>query len=541
MKNLKTILPVVAWSIQLTASAAAMLNIWRLNMIPDVYLWILGGLLLCLLVLTALLAFLPGKKGKTKALMIRQIIACVLILAITAGCVVAGSAAARIRRTISSITAPPITGGIVAVYVLDKNAATALTDLDNAVFGIVEDFDDPGTQRMIGEIEAILGHSITCKVFPSVPAMVEGLYLKEVPAIIMNSAYASVLEDTEVFEDFDQRVKILYESAENGPLENTEPSGTTAPPETTVPPETTLPPETTEPATEPTEEAQGSEPTEPSIPDVELTEGGITTKPFIVYISGSDLRTNYLTASRSDVNILMAVNPVTKQVLMINTPRDFYVPNPAGNGAMDKLTHCGVYGIECSVEALENFYNIEIDYYAQVNFVGFERLIDAVGGVTVYSDEAFVTRHGAYQIVQGYNEMNGNKALCFARERYALLAGDNARGKNQMKVLKAVIEKMETGVAIANYAEILESLQGMINTSLSADDLAQLVKMQLTDMAQWEIASYAVAGSGAYAETYSMPGYQLYVINPHEQKVNYAKTLLGMLKAGETLPDSVKK
>jgi anionic cell wall polymer biosynthesis LytR-Cps2A-Psr (LCP) family protein len=162
------------------------------------------------------------------------------------------------------------------------------------------------------------------------------------------------LEETEIYADFSTRTKSIH----NISVEET----------VTIP---------TQPSTEPsTNTNDGSETAE-------------NIEPFILYISGLDTRKPTLSKSRSDVNILVAVNPQTKQILLINTPRGFYIPNPAGNGALDKLTHCGNFGINCSVQALSDFYNITIDHYAQINFTGFKTLVDAIGGITVYSDMEF--------------------------------------------------------------------------------------------------------------------------------------------------------
>ena len=147
------------------------------------------------------------------------------------------------------------------------------------------------------------------------------------------------------------------------------------------------------------------------------------------------------------MNILAAVNPNTRQVLLINSPRDFYVANPSGDGAMDKLTHCGIYGVGCSMKALGDLYDEKVDYYLQINFEGFKKAIDAMGGITVYSDYSFKAIQRT-KIVKGENYLTGQQALDFARERYTLAGGDNARGKNQMKVIKAVIEKATSGTTI---------------------------------------------------------------------------------------------
>ena len=253
-----------------------------------------------------------------------------------------------------------------------------------------------------------------------------------------------------------------------------------------------------------------------------------------MYISGSDTRSTKLKRSRSDVNILVVVNPVSKQILLVNTPRDYYVPNPAGKGALDKLTHCGIYGTSCSMEALEGLYDTKIQYYAQINFTGFETLVDAVGGITVYSNQAFSNK--GVDIQEGENFLNGREALVFARERKRVSGGDNGRGKNQMKVIKAVIAKVSNArTLIANYSQILKSLEGMIATDFSTDDLSKLVKMQLSDMAQWNVLTYAVTGYGGNQTTYSMPGLASYVMHPNQSTVDYGSQLIQRVMDGEIL------
>lgn len=261
--------------------------------------------------------------------------------------------------------------------------------------------------------------------------------------------------------------------------------------------------------------------------------------PFIFYISGSDGRSTNLEIGRSDVNILVVVNPATKQVLLVNTPRDYYVANPMGDGEMDKLTHCSLYGLECSIGALEALYNTNVNYYAQINFTGFETLIDAIGGITVNSVEAFVG-DGGHVIKEGINELNGAQALSFARERYHVEGGDNGRGRNQMRVITAVIEKMTSGTTILeNYSDILKSLQGMFVTSIDQKQISALVRMQLGDNASWNVKSYAVVGTGSNGPTYSIPGMTSYVMIPDEDSVNKGQDLIQKVLAGETITDSM--
>ena len=254
-----------------------------------------------------------------------------------------------------------------------------------------------------------------------------------------------------------------------------------------------------------------------------------------MYLSGSDTRSKMLATSRSDVNILVVVNPKSKQILLLNTPRDYYVANPAGGGALDKLTHCGIYGIGCSVGALSNLYRVPVNYYAQINFTGFETLIDAVGGVTVHSDSAYTMRVTHYEIAKGDNHLDGKKALAFVRDRFSFASGDRQRGQNQMIVLSAVINKLTTGTIIMHHAQILNSLQGMFITNLSSDEISDLVKMQLSDGADWNVKTFAVTGGDGSEFTYSIPSMRAYVMLPDENYVSRGIELVQRVLAGDTL------
>lgn len=265
----------------------------------------------------------------------------------------------------------------------------------------------------------------------------------------------------------------------------------------------------------------------------------ITEDPFIVYVGGSDTRTSKLTEKyNSDVNILVMVNPTTKQVLMINTPRDYYIKTTETKGnILDKLTHCGSYGIQCSLDTLENLYDQEINYYTMVNFNGFSKLIDAIGGVDVYCEKSFYAHTDDLYFKKGNLHLNGRKALAFVRERYAFADGDYARGRHQMEVIEDVIHKLASGTIITRYAEILESVEGMFALGFTNEEISALVKMQLSDMASWDIKMYTVTGEGARKETYSMPGQKVYVTIPDYDTVEHAKSLMQMVFDGKVLTD----
>ena len=262
---------------------------------------------------------------------------------------------------------------------------------------------------------------------------------------------------------------------------------------------------------------------------------------FVMYLSGSDTRDEELTTSRSDVNIMMVVNPVSKQILMVNTPRDYYIPNPVGGGALDKLTHCGIYGIDVSMQALSDLYDEQIDYYAQINFSGFEKVIDALGGIDVDIPEGqevdIFYSDSSEGVHAGINHLDGKRALAFARERYAYEDGDNQRGRNQMYVISLVLDKLQSGQALKSYSQIFDSIKGMFTTNLSSEQISDLVKMQLQDMAKWNIKSYAVTGSGSEQGTYSSGSTPLYVMMPDYSTVDKAVSLIDKVVNGETLTD----
>jgi len=224
---------------------------------------------------------------------------------------------------------------------------------------------------------------------------------------------------------------------------------------------------------------------------------------FIMYISGNDEYGTVSDTGRSDVNILAVVNPETRQVMLISTPRDYYIniSRPDANGkiitGLDKLTHAGNAGTKYSMEALSNLFGIDIDYFFKVNFDGCINIIDALGGITIFSEVNFTNGTDAaperYHFVEGANECDGAKALAFVRERDAFPAGDLQRGKNQEAAISAMIEKATSPAILTNYADILEAVSDMIYTNMPTESIQQLIKDQLSDATPWNVQSYALS------------------------------------------------
>jgi LCP family protein required for cell wall assembly len=466
----------------------------NLGMLPSRYFVLVILCLAVLCILSIWLLFSGIKKKPNLWRIIKRILGFLLAILIVAGSFQGSTMISKLQSTMDTISNTSSKATVTeGVYVLATDRAQDIADAADYTFGYAK--SDSNAQQAITNICETVQKKIDTEEYNSLPEAAAALTSGEVEALIMNKAYMSVLTDTDEFSFFDSDTRLIYEvslSVESGSGFNRTNTS-----------------------------ANGS--------------SEITKSPFLVYVSGSDTRNQILDQSRSDVNIIMAVNPTTKQVLLINTPRDYYVSNPAGDGAKDKLTHCGLDGIDCSMEALDLLYDTYINHYIQINFTGFETLIDAIGGITVYSPQDFSTVEG-YYYSEGENYLNGAEALSFARERYSFESGDIQRGKNQMEVIRAVIDKMTSStVILENYQEILNSLQDMMITDFSSSDISSLINMQLSDNAQWEILSYTATGEGGMDTTYSLGDTYVYVMYPDEACVEKIQDLLDRFLEGETL------
>ncbi len=251
----------------------------------------------------------------------------------------------------------------------------------------------------------------------------------------------------------------------------------------------------------------------------------VDSKVFNIYISGIDTYGSISTVSRSDVNIIMTVNMNTHKILLTTTPRDAYVKIPDGGADQyDKLTHAGIYGVETSEKTLENLYGIKIDYYARINFTSFLKLIDQLGGVTVHNDQAFTSLHGKFDFPVGDIQMNSEQALSFVRERYSLDGGDNDRGKNQEKVISAIVNKLASLKSVSNFTSIVNNLQDSVQTNMSLDTINALANTQLDSGSKFTVTSQAVTGTGSTGQltSYAMPNSSLYMMKLDDSSVESA-------------------
>ena len=482
----------------LLAEGQLLWKIRKLNMLPTSYFLALTGGMLLITALLCLLLFrrIVGRWQKQRGIG-KQIFGYILSAVLVAGFLVAGNVVGRVQGTIDAITAPEKINVILEVYVRAEDDAQYIQDAAGYTFAISEDVPEEDARLLLEELESLMGNPVDVTTYPGTMVALDALLSGEADAAVLNSSYLEVLEDMEGYEDVRDKLRILHELV----IEKEVPV-----------------------QTEPEEEQKPAGP-------VHATDA-----PFLVYISGNDARRAQLADGGSDVNILMLVNPKSHQILLINTPRDYYVVNPAsGKDARDKLSHCGLRGIENCIQAVSGLYDQEIDYYARINFSGFRTLVDAIGGVTFYSDITFPTRD--YMIYAGENHLNGDQALALARERKNLRGGDNDRGKNQMKLIKSMIQQLSVGNLISNYGQILESLEGMFTTNFPAEEIGRLVQLQLTENPRWEVFTFAVTGDNGNDFCWGVGGYG-YVMYPHEHMVEHAKDLMERFLKGEVLMEA---
>lgn len=473
--------------LQLIASIVFLVYIYILKMLPLKYYLILMALVI-ILFLGEVIWMTSGyrkkrRTGKRFRIFISKLTSIILsILMITISVF-----ASRGNDFLNNITNAFKQTRVIAVYVMKDSKIESIEDLNGKSIGIEKSTSTKNINKMLAEIEAKVDKTKQ-KNYDDYASLADGLFSNEVDCIVADQSYLGILETNH--EGFEDATKVIYK------LEFEE-----------------------------------------TISEV-TTQTNVTKEPFIVYVTGIDTYGSVNTISRADVNLVVCVNPVEKQILMVSVPRDTQI-NLHKNGKMDKITHSAMYGINETIQTLEDFLDIKVNYYAKTNFSGITNIIDALGGVTINSDYAFTTLHGNYKIVKGENQMNGDKALCFVRERYALPNGDFDRGKNQQKLLKAILDKAMSSKIITNYNNILSAIEGTFETNMGSDEIKELINMQLDDMASWDMFNVQVTGSPKYTyDTYSQKGQRTYVTEPDKASLKKIKQVINKIESGEKITNS---
>ena len=261
----------------------------------------------------------------------------------------------------------------------------------------------------------------------------------------------------------------------------------------------------------------------------------VTKEPFNIYITGIDTAGTIDVTARSDVNMIATVNPVTRTILLTSIPRDYYVLLP-DVGAYDKLTHTGIVGANYTIETIENMTGVDMNYYVKVNFSTVVALVDAIGGIDVVSDYSFVSKIGGYYFEAGLNEnLTGEQALAFARERKAFSDGDFQRNKDQQIVLAAIINKVsQSSTLLWNYGDILNSVEGNLEMNMTSDDLKALIRLQTSDMSSWNIINQNIIGTPSSQYCHSL-GYYASVVLQDQESINQAVEKIRAVMAGEAI------
>lgn len=362
----------------------------------------------------------------------------------------------------------------MSVMVPAESDISDVTQLSSILAPVANDGDN--ISALLSHISSDKGVTLSEKTSLSYPAAYESLLAGEDKAMVMNSAYAELLRSDHA--DFDNKVKTIYTYTVTKKIENT------------------------------------------SRPKVESDS-------FNVYISGIDTYGSISSVSRSDVNIIMTVNRSTHKILLTTTPRDSYVPiADGGNNQYDKLTHAGIYGVDSSIHTLENLYGIDINYYARINFTTFLTLVDLLGGIEVENDQEFTAHSNKnYHFGIGKVSLDSAGALAFVRERYSLENGDNDRGKNQTKVIAAIVNKLTSLDSVAKYSQIINGLGDSIQTDMPFDTMMTLANGQLESRQSYEVKSQAITGTGSTGQlpSYAMPTASLYMLSIDDASLNTAK------------------
>lgn len=455
---------------------------------------------------------------------------------------------------IKDIAAPKEYHDQIVVVVPKDSTINSAKDLNNKVIGMQYSVQPDLMLAAEGELVTNQQLSVRFQRYQYLIDQVNAMFGGRVDAIVYNETYTDLID--ELIEDYDEKIKVIYTCGFTeeeivhykmlspnynpneliGPTEPSEDQTGPSTEEIEPPIEPSVPDEPTTSPTEPpntqTTKPEKPNPPKPSYPElptdkIEKPEGSGV---FAVYLSGIDVYGSITRKSRSDVNIIAIVNPDTNKILLINTPRDYFVEIPGvTNGEKDKLTHAGIYGVNTSMSTLEQLYGVELDYYLRVNFTSFEKIVDELGGITVSSKYAFSSR--GYTFQKGDNYLNGKAALVFCRERYSFAAGDNQRGKNQQEVIKAIIKKACSPAILPAANDILDSVRSNIDTNMPEELIQSLIRKQLEDGKEWDIETLAATGSGDSRVTYSMPGMKVYVMLPNANSIKSIKEAIKLVYA----------
>ena len=431
--------------VQVIALMALMLSLFSLNALPTEYLLIIG----CILILAAGITL--GTQLSTKKQRIAGKVFSLLITTIMIGATYLVIKTDNVFNMVANSSNYKVDQMVVAV--LKDDEAETLADAANYRFGVQYAKDTKNMEDAVSTITAEMSTPINTEELGGISEQGKALASGAVQAIVYNEGYTEILSSS--VEGFEDKIKVIYKYDVKTELQD-------------------------------------------------LTiDMAVNEESFAVFISGIDVYGDISTTSNSDVNIIAVVNPKSHQVLLITTPRDYYVPIPGiSEGRNDKLTHAGIYGVQASMNTLEALYELEIPFYTRINFTSLVDIVDAMGGVDVeLGEEEAITvgRHtgirSEYVDLQvGMNHLNGEQALMFARERKGYLTGDNQRGKNQQTLITAMVKKMISPTMIIKANGLLDAVAGKVDTNMTPDQIRSLIKQQMRTNGKWKFTSMSAEG-----------------------------------------------
>ncbi len=463
--------------LQVIASLLAAFFVLKLNVLTakkSVYF------LVTLTLLTVMMLALVLKTTEnTRKNIISKIISALLSLVLLIGTIGVIQGDSLLKK----VTGATVDTHLISVVVMEESPYESIEDVKDFVFGVNETMDADNISEAKKQLEQE-GYAIQTESYDHYQGLSEALRNGEKEVILLSEAHRSIID--EVDPDFTEDTRVIHTLKYEEEVE------------------------------------------------IINKNTNVTGETFSFFVTGIDTYGPVSSVSRSDVNMIVTVDPKTHQILLTSIPRDYHV-KLASFGAYDKLTHAGIYGVGESVRTLENLLDIDIDYYIRVNFSSVESIVDSLGGVEVYSYYDFTAFNGT-SFHKGMNYVDGKKALTFVRERKNLPNGDNDRVRHQQELVKGMINKALSPAILTNYTSILSSVSGSFETSLPEKDLKKLVKMQLDKNPSWDIQQVQLKGWGSYStNTYSMPGWNLYVMEPDLESVNYVSDLIHQMEKHQTI------
>lgn len=488
MKNdlVKKILSIVCSVILVICSLFLIFELVQLNVLPSKFLFMGVAVLFLIDTILILLLNFYSKKIVSKVILI------LITLVLSFGSGFGGYYLLKTNSMFSNIT--DVTGkskNTVSVIVKESSDMKDLRDIDGKKVGTLRLMGLVGTETCLEDIKS-KDISIEQMNYDSISSLMNAFYSGETEVIILNESYRSNVTDIEEYKNFNENTRVIYQ--------------------------TTFEVEDTNKVN--------------AVSD-------ITQHAFNVLITGSDSRVGLEENARSDVNMVVTINPTTNTILLTSIPRDYYVTtvcdaaDGCANGSLDKITHTGVTGVNTTKKTIESLFGIEINYTVKVGFETVTQIVDALGGVDVYVEPGYAVTTNNFSVTEGVNHLNGKQALAYARERYSYMEGDRQRTKNQQQVVMGIIDKMTSGSVLVNYADLMDALGDTFQTNMSASEIQALIQYQMDKMPSWKVEQYMVDGTGDTLMCAAL-GQAAYVMVPDQTTVELAKRKITAVMDGES-------